>query len=221
MHCWDKVDTFCLAQGFLSALKVLTRVMWPQDALESGAELAHPCLKNENVMVPYRQLTWSWRERSTFSIYVEKEEIITKFKEVQYWDHPPADSICLLVLHGLKSMLISLTVEISSNIASVKSMVPYEAVSPCFSLFSNTKHSSAKLPAVADVSAACWVRSQSFQRHCQHRPVRASTTLENWGAERCLCTLSRVHWIILTAGVIASAFARISWGVTLNSQLFF
>lgn len=50
MHCLDKVNTFCLAQGFFSALnKVQTRAMWPQDALESGAELAHPCLKKNRM----------------------------------------------------------------------------------------------------------------------------------------------------------------------------
>ncbi|PKK34154.1 NADH dehydrogenase (ubiquinone) Fe-S protein 6, 13kDa (NADH-coenzyme Q reductase) [Columba livia] len=50
-------------------------------------------------------------------------------------------------------------------------MVPYEVVCPCFSLFSNMKHSSAKFAAVADVSAARWVRSQSCWRNRQHLQV--------------------------------------------------
>ena len=68
-------------------------------------------------------------------------------------------------------MLISLTIEISSNFASVKSMVPYEAVSPWFSLFCNVKHSSAKFAAVADVSAAGLEAS----------PSRDTVSISRWG----------------------------------------
>lgn len=69
-------------------------------------------------------------------------------------------------------MLIFLITESASNVAPVKSTVPYEAVSPCFSLFSSMKHSWAKFAAVAGVSAAWWASSQPFQRHWQYLQVR-------------------------------------------------